>query len=89
VFAYGMDPQVGQSLDGLSFSLCGRRQGRCTEDQEIEQLCSCGGWGTGGSHQKVSDARKARGSQDPTGMMTLAEIPNKGEREPVETIFRD
>ena len=39
----------------------------------------------GGSHQKVPDARKARGSQDP---MTLAEIPNKGERKPVETIFR-
>ena len=31
--------------------------------------------------------RKARGSQDPTGM-TLAEIPNKVEREPVETISK-
>ena len=43
------------------------------------------GWGIGSSHQQVPDARKARGSQDPTGM-TLAEIPNKGEIEPVETI---
>jgi hypothetical protein len=29
-----------------------------------------------GSNQKVPDARKARASQDPTGM-TLAEIPHK------------
>ena len=45
--------------------------GRCTEDQEIEQrgVCSNGGWGTGGSHQKVPDARKARGSKDPTEMI--------------------
>jgi hypothetical protein len=41
----------------------------------------------GGSHQNVPDARKARDSQDPTEM-TLAEIPNKGEGEPVETISR-
>jgi hypothetical protein len=31
---------------------------------------------------------KARGFQDPMGM-SLAEIPNKGEREPIETISRD
>lgn len=31
------------------------------------------------------DARKARGSQDPTGMR-LAEITNKGKGEPVENI---
>jgi hypothetical protein len=37
------------------------------------------------SQQKVPEARYARGCQDQTGM-TLAEIPNKGEREPVETI---
>jgi hypothetical protein len=36
---------------------------------------------------KVPDASKARGSQNPMGM-TLAEIPNKGERKPVETISR-
>jgi hypothetical protein len=36
--------------------------------------------GNRGSQQKVSD-----GSQDPKGM-TLAEIPNKGERGPIETI---
>ena len=45
-------------------------------------MCSNGGWGTGGSNQKVPDARKARASQDPTGM-TLAEVPHKGEEEPV------
>jgi hypothetical protein len=33
--------------------------------------------GNWSSQQKVPDARKARGSQDPTGV-TLAEIPNKG-----------
>jgi hypothetical protein len=41
----------------------------------------------GVNHQRVPDARKARGSQDPTGM-TLPEIPNKGEGQPVETIVR-
>jgi hypothetical protein len=45
------------------------------------------GWGTEGRHQKVPDARKARGSQYLIGM-TLAEISNKGEIEPVETISR-
>jgi hypothetical protein len=35
----------------------------------------------------VPDVRKERGSQDPTGM-ALAEIPNIGERYPVETISR-
>ena len=49
--------------------------------------CSNGGWGTRGSHQQVPGTRKARVSQDPTGMI-LAEIPNKGEKEPVETISR-
>jgi hypothetical protein len=39
------------------------------------------------SYQKVPDARTAKGTQDPTGM-TLAKIPIKGEREPVETISR-
>ena len=37
----------------------------------------------GGSQQKVPDARKAKGSKDLIGM-TLAEIPNEGEKEPVE-----
>ena len=45
------------------------------------------GIGGGGRHQQVPDARKARSSQDLTGV-TLAEIPNKGEGEPVETITR-
>jgi hypothetical protein len=41
--------------------------------------------GNWGSHQKVIDTRKERGSQDPT-VMALAEIPNEEEGEPVETI---
>jgi hypothetical protein len=45
------------------------------------------GDGEPGSNQKVPDARKARASQDPTGM-TLAEITHKGEEEPVKTISR-
>ena len=51
------------------------------------ELCSNGGWVTGGSNQKVSDARKERGSQDPIGK-TLAEIAHKGEAELVETISK-
>jgi hypothetical protein len=39
------------------------------------------------SHHNVPDARKARGSQVST-RMTLTEIPNKGERESVETFSR-
>jgi len=58
-----------------------RGSGNCTE------VCSNGGWGTGGSHNKVPYARKARVSQDPMGM-TLVEIPNKSKKEPVETISR-
>ena len=55
--------------------------------QKIEQKYVAMGWGTGGSQQKVQVARKERGFQDPTEM-TLAEIPNKGEIEPVEIISR-
>lgn len=43
--------------------------------------------GNGGNHQQVPEARKVRGSQDPTGV-TLAEMLNKREGEPVETISR-
>jgi len=46
----------------------------------------CEGLGLG-SYQNVPDARKARGSQDPTRMI-LAEMSNKGEREPEEIISR-
>jgi hypothetical protein len=46
-----------------------------------------GEWETGGSNQKVPDARKVRTSQGPSGM-TLAEIPNKGEGEPIEILSR-
>jgi hypothetical protein len=41
----------------------------------------------GDIHQEVPDARKGEGSQDPKGM-TLAEIPNKGQREIIESISR-
>jgi hypothetical protein len=50
-----------------------------TTHRPYVEVCSNVGWGTGGSHQKILDARKARSSQDTTGM-TLAKIPNKGER---------
>ena len=50
-------------------------------------MCSNREWGTGGSHQKVPDARKARVFQDPKGLR-LAEMPNKGEGESVENISR-
>ena len=43
--------------------------------------------GTGVSKQKVPDARKARASQDLTGMV-LAEIPHKGDTDPVKIISR-
>jgi hypothetical protein len=46
-----------------------------------------GGWELGSSNKKVPFARKARASQDPTGM-TLAEIFHKVEGEPDETISR-
>jgi hypothetical protein len=45
------------------------------------------GGGAGGSHQQVPDVRKARSSQDLTGVR-LAEMPNKGDGEPLETISR-
>jgi hypothetical protein len=50
--------------------------------RNLTEVCS-----NGGSQQKVPDTRKARGSQDPTGMI-VAEMPKKGEREPVETMWR-
>jgi hypothetical protein len=46
------------------------------------------GIGNWGSHKRVPDARKGRGSQAPVGV-TLVEIPNKVERESVKIIFRD
>jgi hypothetical protein len=43
--------------------------------------------GNGSSHQKVQDAKKVRDSQGPMEI-TLAEITNEGDREPIETISR-
>ena len=51
-------------------------------------MCSSGGRGIGGSHEKVPDARDPRGSQNPTGR-TLAKIPNKEEIEPIVTISNE
>jgi hypothetical protein len=39
-------------------------------------VCSNRGWINGGSNQKVLDVRKARASEDPTGM-TILEIPTQ------------
>ena len=58
----GVDPQVGQSLDDLSFSLCSILCPYISTRQEQFWV------------KFLSYARKARASQDPTGM-TLAEIP--------------
>jgi hypothetical protein len=56
--------------------------------EEFEQMFVAMGNGElWDSHQQDPDARKARGSQDTTGVR-LAERPNKGEGEPVETISR-
>ena len=46
------------------------------------EISSNAGWETG---LVTSKFRKAKGSQDSTGL-TLAEMPQKGEKEPVETI---
>ena len=55
-------------------------------DQKYVAVCGKGwGWEWGGQHhQKVPDAKEARGSQDSTGM-TLAKISNSREVEPEET----
>lgn len=48
----------------------GRRLGRCTDSQEIEQKCVVmgdGERGTGGSQHIVSDSRKARGLRTQQG----------------------
>jgi hypothetical protein len=61
-----------------------RGSGNGTEACSNGGMGNCGGFG---SNQKVPDARKARASQDPTGLI-LAEIPHKEEGESVETISR-
>ena len=35
------------------------------------EMCSNGGWATGGSNQKVPDARKQRAYQDPMEMLSI------------------
>jgi hypothetical protein len=50
-------------------------------------MCTNGRWANGDCNQKDPDTRKARASQDPTGM-TLSEIPHKEEGEPVKAISR-
>lgn len=56
--------------------------------RKFEQRCVVvGAWGTVGIHQKVPDGRKVRGYKDSVEI-TLAEVPNQGDREPVEIICR-
>jgi hypothetical protein len=50
------------------------------------EVYSNGEWGTRVANRKYQMPGKIKGSQDPTGMTN--EIPNKGEREPVDTITR-
>jgi hypothetical protein len=54
----------------------GRREGTCTERQEIIQTCVANS--VGGSQHKVPEARNQWGSQDTVGMI-LAKMPNQGE----------
>ena len=54
----------------------------------LNKVCSNGEWRTVGSYQKVPHARKKRASQDPSAM-SLAEISNKGEGEPLEILSRN
>ena len=67
------------------------KQGQVWEETGIiyrgiwTEVCNNGGWEQESNHQQVPDARRARTSQDTMGMR-LAEMPYKGEGEPVETI---
>jgi hypothetical protein len=58
--------------------------GSCTYASEFQEWVKK--WETWASHEKVQNARKERGFQDPTDMR-LAEMPNKWE-ELAETISR-
>ena len=62
----------------------GRRRGRRTKGREIEQKCVTVGDGELGIATRMS---QMTGKQDLLGM-TLAEITNKGETEPMEIISR-
>lgn len=60
-------PKVGGLLLGLVGAQvysgqCGGSKGALLEWQEIEQRCVAlnGGWGTGGSHYRVPDAKEAK-----------------------------
>ena len=52
------------------------RDSRRIDLQNLKRVYSNGGRKTWRSHQKVSEARKARVSQDPMGIL-LTEIPKK------------
>jgi len=66
---------------------CARRLRRCTEDHEIEQRCVGMGDREMGFSTENPRRQASKRLPGPTGI-TLAKIPNKGEREPVETISR-
>jgi hypothetical protein len=66
---------------------CGKRkEEKYRRLGNLKEVCSHGECGTGDRHLKVPDAREARVTQDPEGM-TLAEIANKGEIEPLVSAF--
>jgi hypothetical protein len=69
------------------YSSIGRDRGAIQSVRKLNRNVEQWGVGKRGSHQKVPDARKVRGLQDPVGM-TLAEIPKRVEIESVETISR-
>lgn len=73
---YHLSPPQNQS----SFLFRGYENSARTLNRGIQQW----GIGAGGWNQKISEAREARASQDPLGI-TLAEITQKMEAEPVET----
>ena len=58
---------------------------RSTEGQEFERRLALWDRELGLTPRKSPDTRDSRGSQDPTER-ALAEIPNKGEIKPLETI---
>jgi hypothetical protein len=58
----GEEERRGKGKKG-NMIMCGRRQGVIyRETLNLTKVYSNGGWGSGKGHQKVPDARKARGS---------------------------
>ena len=66
----------------------GEKTGMIHREEFEQRSVNNEAYGTGGSHQQVPDARKARGSYEPSGKR-LVEMPNNVEGEPLETISTD